>query len=463
MPLSKKDLKGPKGYPLVGNIPVLDLPNLHRQVEEWEKEYGDLFRLDLGYTSHIVVTRPSLIQKISAARPDEFRRLKKMSDVIKYGGVHGVFNAEGEEWKLHRKIIAKGLDVRHQREFYPSMVIVLERLYRKWDQLAESGEPYDIQQDLFRFTVDITSSLAFGIDMNTLEEKGSVIQDYMNKIFPMIFKRINMPIPWYKVARSKESKEFDKALIEMNKLVDQFIAEGTKRIQENPELRENPTNLLESIIVAAEDEPEFTAEHVRGNLLTLLMAGEDTTATALTWLIYLLTKNPEVQQNIRKEADAVMGDNHWLTVYENNAKLQYTEAAAFESMRFKPVAPVILNEAQKDIELEGLQIKAGDKIFMQWRPGAMKDEYFTEATAFKPERWLKETKCPVHNMDAFTPFGSGPRYCPGRNLAILEIKMVISMLLKNFDVEMITPHEEIKENMAFTMMADPFYVRLMRR
>lgn len=460
MSLTKKELKGPKGYPIVGNLPKIDLPRLHIQVEEWSKEFGDLFYLDLGLGGQIVVTRPSLIQKINTARPNTFMRLNKMNDIIKSSGVHGVFNAEGEEWKLHRRIIAKGLDVRHQKEFYPSMEVTIERLYNKWKKNAESSQPFDILQDLFRFTVDITSSLAFGMDMNTLEEEGGVIQDHMNKIFPMIFKRINMPIPWYKLMRTKNDREFERAVMEMNKLVDQFIEQGTQKIKDNPGLRENPSNLLESILVAAEDEPEFKSDHVRGNLLTLLMAGEDTTATALAWFIYLMTQHDNIIPKLRDEANSVLGDYNWLSNYEDHSKLRYTEAASHESMRFKPVAPIVLHEVAEDVELEEIQFKKGDRILTQYRVGGMKDEYFTDAFKFNPDRWLKEGRCPVHNMQAHTPFGGGARYCPGRNLALLEMQMVISMLVKNFDIEMVTPHNDIKENMAFTMMPDNYWVRL---
>ena len=115
------------------------------------------------------------------------------------------------------------------------------------------------------------------------------------------------------------------------------------------------------------------------------------------------------------------------------------------------------------MELEEFSIRKGQKILTQFRSAALKDKYFTQADAFKPERWLKESKCPVHNTDAFTPFGSGPRYCPGRNLAILEVRMVLSMLFKNFEIEMVTEHAEINEIMAFTMMAGDYKVCLRKR
>ncbi|MBL4861559.1 MAG: cytochrome P450 [Crocinitomicaceae bacterium] len=396
MSITLKNLPGPKGYPLVGNIPNIDLSNLHNQIEQWAEEYGDVYRLKLANTSQTVITRPSLIQKILSARPNEFVRLKKMDRILREGGIHGVFNAEGDEWRLHRKIVAKGLDVKHQEQFYPSMVTTLERLYDKWSKDAKSGEPIDIQRDLMRFTVDVTTTLAFGHDMNTLEQDGGPIQEHMEKVFPMIFKRINSPIPFYRVIKSKSDKEFDVAVNEMTKLVDEFIESGKEKLKSNPELRENPSNVLEAILIAAEEEEVFTQKEVRGNLLTLLMAGEDTTAHTLTWLIYLLTIHTDAQDGIRAEADQVLGDKPLLTDYAANNELKYTEGAALESMRFKPVAPILLFQVTKDIEMEGIYFKKGQKILTQSRVSALKDDFFTAAKSFNPERWLKESKCPVH-------------------------------------------------------------------
>lgn len=458
-----KHLPGPKGYPLVGNMFSLDLPDFHNQLESWVLEHGDVYQLDLGLFRHLVIARPSMIQSILSTRPDGFIRSAKLKKVITEGGVHGVFNAEGKDWSKHRPIVAKGLDVRHQKDFYPAMEPVLKRLYDKWQKDAASGEPFDIQKDLFRFTVDVTASLAFGYPMNTIEQEGSAIQDHMAKVFPMIFKRINMPIPWYKWFRTKDDKEFDLAVTEMNRLVDEFVVSARQRLKDHPEYRENPPSAIEAILVAAEEDPDFTDADVRGNLLTLLMAGEDTTAHTLSWFIYLLTQEADVCGKIREEADAVLENSCWAERYEQNAQLKYLEGAAFEAMRFKPVAPLMLWESSEDIELEGVLIEKGQRILTHHRFGALNEEHFTEADSFKPERWLKESRCPVHNTEAYTPFGGGPRYCPGRNLAILEIRMVMAMLLKNFEVELVSEYAGTKEVMAFVMMSSGYEVRLKAR
>ena len=131
-------------------------------------------------------------------------------------------------------------------------------------------------------------------------------------------------------------------------------------------------------------------------------------------------------------------------------------------MRMKPVAPLLLFEPLEDVEIKGYAFKKGRRLLIESRYATMLDENFTNATEFKPERWLKENRCPFseHNIKAFIPFGSGPRFCPGKNLAMLEIKMIIAMLVGNFNVELSTPAKEIEEVMAFTMMASAYNVKL---
>lgn len=463
MPILFKNLPGPKGLPLVGSAFSLDLPTMHKQFEEMANKYGSVFKIKLGPVKMAIVSNPKIIQHLLRERPDGFIRMKKLDTILRDEGVHGVFNAEGDEWKMHRRMVAKGLDVKHQKAFFDKMLISVDRLYTKWKAHADREEVFDIQKDFLRFTVDITTTLAFGIEMNTIEEKGGVVQDHMEKIFPMIFKRINAPIQWHKVFRTKKDREFDRALDAIDELSDQWIRDGRRKLAEFPELKENPSNFLEAILAESELEEGFGDKEVKGNLVTILMAGEDTTAHTLAWMIYLLTKFPEKQEKLRDEIEAIMGELKMIQEFDAAQHFKYLESIAYETMRLKPVAPLLLFEPLADVEVEGYHFPMGTRILVHSRHAATKDEHFTYGKSFYPERWMKESKCPMHAMDAYIPFGGGPRFCPGKNLALLEMKLVLAMLFKNFEVEMVTPHDEIKEIMAFTMMASNYSVRLKNR
>ena len=113
--------------------------------------------------------------------------------------------------------------------------------------------------------------------------------------------------------------------------------------------------------------------------------------------------------------------------------------------------------------MDGYLFEKGHRLVIQTRIGAINDAYFTNAKEFNPNRWIAESRCPMHNTDAFMPFGAGPRFCPGRNLALLEMKMVLSMLFKNFNLQIVSSTESIEEILAFTMMSTPYRVKLTKR
>jgi cytochrome P450 len=464
MSVTFKQLPGPKGLPIIGNLHQIKFDKLHAQLENYALEFGAVFKVILGPLKFTVVSKPEIIQKILRARPADFRRMSKMDRILKSEGVHGVFNAEGETWKVHRRIVNKSLDVKHQEQFFPVMMNITERLYKKMLTAANSNSSYNLQDDLSRFTVDVTTSLAFGFEMNTLEQKGDIIQDHMEKIFPMIFKRINDPIAFHKIYRSKKDRAYDHAIVEIEKHVDQFIENGRERLKNNPQLKEKPENFLDAILVAADEEQTFTNDEIKGNLLTLLLAGEDTTAHSLAWATFLICQNPHIQDKLQEEADSILGNDSYLKNYSKINDLNYTEGVINETLRLKSVAPLLFLEPTKDVVIDDYQFRKGANIVALTRFGGLTDDYFTNSEEFNPERWLKkESKCPVHNMEAFIPFGSGARFCPGKSLAVLEMKLVLSMIMKNFTVEMVTPQTEVEEIMAFTLMPGKFAVRLKKR
>lgn len=458
-------LDGPKQGFILGNALQVDVKRLHQNLEQWAQEFGGIYKIRLGPSKHIVITDPDIMQEVMRARPDQFRRMEKMDNIFKEEGVHGVFNAEGEEWKVHRKLVAQGLDVRHQQQFFPAILKTTQRLSNKWKQLAENQQTFDIQKDLVRYTVDVTTSLAFGYEMNTVEMGEDVIQNHLEKVFPTIFKRINAPIPWWRYYKTKADKEFDGAFKQINILVNEFIEKGRAKLKANPALKEKPSNFLEAILVEAEQEPTIDDRAIRGNLLTILMAGEDTTAHTLAWMIYFLCIHSEWQDKIWEEIKPYVNAEGIIDDYSTLNNLKVIEAVAQETMRLKPVAPLLLFEPLEDIEVKGHRFNKGRKLLFQTRHAATHKDYFEDPKEFNPSRWLAANKCPHlnHELKAFIPFGSGPRFCPGRNLALTEIKMVIAMLASNFRVSLTTPAEEIEEIMAFTMLASSFDISLTLR
>jgi len=430
------ELPGPKGLPVLGNMHQIKVDKFHLILEEWYRQYGDMYQFRLGPDRVVVIADPQMVQKILKARPEHFARLNDLRKTIEEMGVEGLFSAEGEQWRRHRHYAKRAFDVRHLQEFFPAMARVTQRLHRRWQELAEQGASMDVQKEMMRYTVDITTNLAFGYDMNTLEEEGDRLQTHLNRVFPMIAYRAFMPVRHWNYLKLPADRALDKSLAELRAAVNHFIECAREQLAENPDLRERPENLLQALLAAqAEEDVEFSDHEIYGNVFTILLAGEDTTANTIAWMTYFMAKYPEVQRKMQAEAETVLGESTMAMDYEKIRDLRYIEAVAHETMRCKPVATFLALQALMDVSIGRLQIPAGTPVTVLLRPKGLEEGEFTGAAEFNPDRWLDYAPGEnPHHRKSFTPFGAGPRLCPGRSLALLEIKMAVSMICRHFDV-----------------------------
>jgi len=195
----------------------------------------------------------------------------------------------------------------------------------------------------------------------------------------------------------------------------------------------------------------------------MLLAGEDTTANTLAWMIYLLGRNPAALKRARDEVDAVLGGDNVPSRYEQLAKLPFVEACINETMRLRPVAPLIIMEAARDTVVAGIELPARQLVMCLMRPGATDERHFTDARAFQPERWLDPSaKSASSAKRVAMPFGAGPRLCPGRYLAMHEMKMVMAMVLASFDILGVSTPDgnEAREELHLTMQPIGLKLRL---
>ena len=462
-------LPGPRTVPFFGNALQITPARFHIQVEQWCREYGPFFRLQLGPRKVLVVGDHEIVAKILRDRPDGFRRTSKLEHIwTEMGLPPGVFGANGDAWRNQRRMVMAGFDPAHVKRYFPALLRVAGRLTGRWQKAARQGQAIDLQADLMRYTVDTIAGLAFGAEVNTLESDHDVIQQHLDKIFPALFKRILAPLPTWRWLRMPADRRMEASIAEVLRAVDGFILQARGRMQAEPALREHPGNLLEAMIAAA-DQPGSGIEdsQVAGNVLTMLLAGEDTTANTVAWMIDLLWRHPAVLQRATDEVRHVVGDAPQLTM-EHMARLDFIEACAHETMRLKPVAPQLPLQALHDLTLGDVHVPAGAVVISLLRRDSVSDDHVPRAAAFEPERWLAEGGPGALASSAkrtSMPFGAGPRICPGRYLALLEMKMAMAVLLGRFDIASVeTPDGlEAQEQLSFTMTPVGLQMRLRER
>ena len=448
---SLDDLPGPIGLPLIGNIHQIDPTRLHLVLEAWAAKYGPIYQFRLGPRRIVVTSDPTLIEESHRARPELFRRQAHMDDILAELGIKGVFNAEGDAWRTQRRLSVAALAQRHVRELYPSIRMVATRLKARWDRAAAQDETLDVVEELKRFTVDVTMLIVFGHDSNTVEKSDDVIQRHLEVVFPGINRRLFALAPTWRYFRTPSDKRLDRALKAIRVWLEALLVEGRARLASDPDRAQKPSNFLEAMLMSADDKGEpFTDDVIMSNLITMLLAGEDTTAFTLAWSVHQLCDSPEWAERIRSEADRVLGPLDTADSLETANKLAVANAVANETMRLRPVAPIGLVDANVDTTLGDYFVPKGTNIAVLTRLGAVDPANFMDPLGFRPERWLKDVDGP-NALSVPIPFGVGPRICPGRSLALVEMKTLLSMLYKNFDVERAGAASDVTERFGFAM------------
>lgn len=460
-----KDLPGPKGLPILGNAAQFQPEQMHRQLEAWSSIYGKRYRIALGKRRLLVCADPDDIAAVLKDRPNGFRRSSRLEMVGTELEMAGVFGANGEDWRRQRTFVMHAFNPTHVKSYFPSLQTVASRLLQRWTRLADQSATFELEPDLMRFTVDVTAGLAFGTDINTIESDGPMIQEHLGLIFRMLQKRLFAAFPYWHWIRRAEDRALEHSVGVVHREIHQFIEQARARMDKDPALFLHPTNLLEAMIAAQKQNAAAVSElELRGNVLTMLLAGEDTTAHTLAWLIYQLSRHPQVFARMRAEVDAIVAGDALPVGHGQLSEMAYTEACINESMRLRPVAPLIVAEAVNDTTVADVAIPKGTVIMLLTRVAAMDDANFADATAFRPDRWLMPAS-EGNSKKVSIPFGAGPRLCPGRFLAIEEMKMALSMLVRNFDIERVeTPDgQPPQERMTLTMAPVGLQLTLRRR
>jgi cytochrome P450/nitrite reductase/ring-hydroxylating ferredoxin subunit len=452
------DLPGPRGLPLLGNALEIDLPRMHAQLEAWSARFGALYTIGLGPRRVLVVSDQAMIEGVLRARPETFRRESRLEPVFEEMRMPGVFSAEGAAWRAQRRLMMDALSQKNVRSFYPTLRSVAGRLRARWERAAAAGTVVDVKEDLKRFTVDVTTLLAFGRDVDTLGGGDDVIQRHLELVFPAIHRRLYAVAPTWRWVKLAKDRELDRALDAVLSFLRELTVEARARLAAEP--ARPPANFLEAMLTAQDERGEpFPDEIVLGNALQILLAGEDTTANTIAWAMHELARAPDAVAALRAEADELLGDDPVARDADVAARLAFAGAVANEAMRLRPVAPVFFLSTNTDTTIGDVEVPAGAAVALLVRVPAIDDRKFEGGARFSPSRWLSPPA--VHDPGASVPFGSGPRICPGRSLAMLEMRMVLAMIYRCFEV--LPEPGPVTERLVFTLEPAGLEVRLRAR
>jgi cytochrome P450 len=386
-----------------------------------------------------------------------------MAKVIHEMSIKGVFTAEGDAWRPQRRLSVAALAQRNLRGLYSKIHTVSNRLLARFRRLADAEAPLDLVAEFKRFAVDVTTLITFGYDINTIDQDEGIIQNKLELIFPAVVRRMFAPIPTWRFVQLPQDRRLAAALSELRVWIDELISSARKLLAKEPERGEKPSNFIEAMLTARDEQGNaYSDDVIYSNLMSMLLGGEDTTSNSAAWAVHELCDSPAWTAALRREADEVLKTSDVADTFDIANSLDRAGAVANEAMRLRPVAPIIMVESNVSTVVGDLLLPQGTSLAVLPRPAGLDADNFDDPRAFKPERWLGPNEG-AHDVAAHAPFGAGPRFCPGRALALVEMKALLSMLYKNFEIERIGARDGVSEAFGFTMSPEGLRLRLRRR
>lgn len=458
-----EQLPGPKGLPLLGNLLQLDIERLHLVFEEWARTHGSVCAFRAGPKRVLIVSEPSAIEEVLRARPHDYRRMSRVATVLPEMGMPGVFSAEGADWRAQRALVAPALSPRRLSDFYPVARAIVEKLERRWRIAADRGAELDPVSEFKRLTVDVTTRLVFGHDANTIEHDEDHLQRQLRSIFPSINRRLAAAVPYWRLLRLPVDRRLDGDIAQLHERLRLLLDGARQRLAREPERANAPSDLLEAMLLAKDESGRpFSDALILGNALQMLLAGEDTTALGLAWAVHLLCEHPDVVARLRRELEQELGAERMPRDVGAASRLPWLNAILHETLRLRSVAPAIYLESAADVVLAGVAVPRGTWLVLLTRlAGKSQAHVVDRPLEFLPERWLESKS--RDTLRASVPFGSGPRVCPGRALALLEMQLALVMLYENFEVTRVGSAESVRERFEFIMEPVGLRVRLRHR
>jgi len=402
-----------------------------RVLTKYTELAGETFRFYFGGVKEAIVTmNPAVIQHVLKTNAENYHKseiqVKRMGHFLG----KGLLTTHGEEWRTQRRLIQKGFDRKQLDVLGSIMQDSLSESLEDFDTEARSG-PVDIYPHLMRMTFGMVAKSLFGAqlkkdDINLISHTISTVQEFM--VRQTIQPYLN---PWFRVSGELRRHEEERSRA-FGILMDYI----RRRRQEPP-----GHDLLQILMDARySDGHGMSDDLVLSESMQLLVAGHETSSNGLSWLLYLLSSRPDCLERVRQEFDSVLGDAP--LGYADVPKFTFATQVISEALRLYPPFWMVDRMALSDDQADDLVIPKGSTVVVFVYGAHHSAKYWENPERFDPERFSKANE-KLHNQFAYLPFGAGPRGCIGGNYAMLQILMILSVLLRKYDLRL-TPGQDIE-------------------
>ncbi len=437
-----------KGEPVLGSLRAFAKDRLGF-LERAHAEKGDVVGFNLGGRTFHLVAHPEGVKRILVDNYPNYRKETRGQDLLRTVLGEGLVTAEGDTWKRQRRLSQPAFHKDRIAAFAPLMVQATRDALAGW----EAGSSLDAGEAFSKLTLTVVGRALMGTDLSdSASEIGSSLTFVLNELsarsVSILDYFIGTEVP---TCRNRALK---KAIANLDRIVDATIAERRK----DPGRHQDLLGLL----MAATDHEGGTGgmsdRLLRDQVMTMVLAGHETTANALTWTTYLLSKDPAVERRARAEVLEVLGDRD--ATFEDTLRLRYVRAVIEESMRLFPPVWTLARSVVDDDEIGGYRIPAGTFVFAcPWithrHPGIWENP-----EGFDPERFLEQHDESRRPRFAYFPFGGGARQCIGNTFALMEAQLILATVLQRFRLDLLPGQRVVPEPLMTLRPKDGLHVRL---
>ncbi|CAO3600752.1 unnamed protein product [Absidia cylindrospora] len=465
-----------KGYPLLGTLPNLirGKATIHDFITK-AFDNADATTISvstLGLPHSVQTIDPANVEHILKNNFENYAKGPKFNEATSDMLGHGIFNANGEQWKWQRKAASLIFNVRNFRDHFTDVFVdEMDIMCKIFDKAIDTNQIVDLHDMMFRFTLDSFVLLGFGVDIKAMTHDGKVpFAASFDELQINAFENFVDPFVNMKVALKKIFKPWEATPEYHLKVVNDFSQSVIDNRRKQLEAGEEHKDLLSRFMNARNEHGQLLNDsELRDTILNFIIAGRDTTAQALSWTFYCLAQHPRVEEKLVKEIQEYITDeveHDSTTLYEKINAMSYSHAVFYEVLRLYPSVPgnqkYALND---DIWPDGTPIRKGD--YVSWSPyssARCEKVWGPDAKQFKPERWLMpDGSLRRENAGKWPAFHAGPRTCLGQNLATLEALVALSMLLRRYKFTMV-PGQNVTYTVSLTLpMKEGFKVLIEQR
>lgn len=412
-------IPGPSGLPVIGVAHRLRRDPLGFSLDTASR-YGDVSSLKIGAQSLILVNHPDLVEQVLSSnhagyrKSDYYRRLRPL-----FG--EGMIAADGENWRTQRSAASHAFSGDMLRRLVDVSVVRTLEMAERWRHAGRLGTPVDIADEFMRLTLDILTRVLFQTKLPDHEVRR--LNHAITVLLRGVERRIWAVLPVSSVIPTPENRAFHQAL----HVVDEFVY-GLIRSHRNSGSEQT---LLHHMLAARcpATGVRYDDRSLRDQIVFMIIAGHETTASALAWTMYLLAAHPPIADRLHRELRATLGERD--PSFDDVRALRYARQVFEEAMRLFPPAWTISRTATQDDEIAGHRVKSGTSIMLSPYVLHRNPNTWSRPDEFDPDRFEREpsTKRPRF---AYFPFGGGPRVCLGMTFATLEALAVIAIVAGRF-------------------------------